>query len=115
MAQDDYFVVAYKLLKLLYEALKQGQTLSKKELDVLSSTLNNEYWIYILSNLYKEGYISGVTPINTLTGSSIKITSLQITPKGIQYLHDNSTFQQVKEMLSKSPAWLELLAKFVKH
>lgn len=97
MAQDDYFVIAYKLLKLLYEALKQGQTLSESELDEISSTLNNEYWIYILSSLYKEGYIIGVTPINTLTGSSVKITSLQLLQKEFNICMIIQRFSKLKK------------------
>ena len=82
MAKDDYFVITYKLLKILYEALKHGKFITADELNELSSSINHEYWIYILATLSECGYISGVEIINTLTGKDIKVINIQITPKG---------------------------------
>lgn len=112
MAKDDYFVIAYKLLTVLYVALKNGKAISDDQLKELSEGIPFEYWEYILKTLSEEGYIVGVVPISSLSGDSIKIDNLQITPKGIEYLQDNSKMQKIKEALKETRSWLELLAQF---
>lgn len=112
MARDDYFVIAYKLLTILYVLLKNGKTISNEQLKELSEGIPFEYWEYILKSLSEEGYIVGVVPISSLSGDTIKINDLQITPKGIEYLQDNSKMQKVKDFLKETRNWLELLAQF---
>lgn len=112
MAKDDYFVIAYKLLTILYVSLKNGKTISNDQLKKLSEGIPFEYWEYILKSLSEEGYIVGVVPISSLSGESIKINNIQITPKGIEYLQDNSKMQKVKDFLKETRNWIELLAQF---
>lgn len=67
MAKDDYSVIVYKLLKILYELLKRGKVITQEELDELGSGIDTEYWNFILTSLYEEGYITGLTSIHTIT------------------------------------------------
>lgn len=99
MAKDDYFVVMYRLLKILYSNLKQGKQISDREFAELQGTLNQRYWEYILSNLMNDGYITGITPIRTLSGDTIKCHDVMITPLGIEYLFSNSMMERVKNTL----------------
>lgn len=112
MAKDDYSVIAYKLLSILYALLKQGKAITQGELDELGSGIDEEYWNFILVSLYEEGYVTGLKPTHTITGNSVKIINLKITVKEIQYLQDNSKWQKVKDYLSHTADWIELLAKF---
>lgn len=112
MAKDDYFVLVYKLLEILYAMLKKGKVITDDELKELSDGLPQEYWEYILKSLDKEGYITGIIPIYSLNGNSIKIINLQITPKGIEYLQDNSKMKKAKEAVKHLPQWLALITKF---
>ncbi|GFZ27250.1 YjcQ family protein [Lactobacillus corticis] len=112
MARDDYFVLVYKLLKILYLTLKSGKAVTSDELKELSEGIPLDYWEYILKSLYEEGYVTGVISVNTLSGSSIKVTNLQITPKGIEYLQDNSKMQKAAEFVKNLPQWISLIAKF---
>jgi hypothetical protein len=60
MAKDDYFVVAYKILKYLYNCLKRDE---KVNFDILRAEvfgIPEKYWNFILVTLSKEGYISVV-------------------------------------------------------
>ncbi|WP_054777552.1 YjcQ family protein [Lacticaseibacillus saniviri] len=99
MAKDDYFVLMYKLLKRLYDALKQGKTLSDEEFANLSVGINPVYWQYIIMNVSREGYISGIHEIESLSGKTILARDVQITPKGIEYLFSNSMMERVKNAL----------------
>ncbi|WP_260253972.1 YjcQ family protein [Levilactobacillus brevis] len=99
MAKDDYFVVMYQLLKILYDKLKQGKSITDEEFNQLSYKLNENYWNYILINMANEGFISGVQPVSTLNGENIKTHNVQITPAGIEYLFSNSMMERVKNTL----------------
>ena len=112
MAKDDYFVLVYKLLTILYTTLKNGKVVTDSELKELSEGLPLNYWEYILKSLSEDGYITGVKPISSLSGNSIQITTLQITPKGIEYLQDNSKMKKAKEVLKNIPQWIALITKF---
>lgn len=106
MSKDDYFVLAYKLLAYLYDCLKSGESPDMEYLDYDTKAfpIHEAYWHYLLTNLYKDGYIEGIAiegiafvSIPYRENKGVKILSnLQITPKGIEYLQENSTMQKVK-------------------
>lgn len=105
MARDDYFVVVYKILKYLYECLKSG--ISPDIHNVLTAEtygVNQSYFEYIITELLEEGYIKGVSLINT-TGKTtplVKITAdIVIKPKGIEYLQDNSAIAKARSFLKE--------------
>jgi len=100
MAKDDYFVIVYRLLKYLYDCLKRSKTPNMEVLDADFFSIKEPYWEYIVRNLYTEGYISGIVlfPVLGRSEKAVKITpDIKITPKGIQYIEENSVFQKVKE------------------
>jgi hypothetical protein len=104
VAKDDYFVFVYRVLAYLYDCLKGERTLDFDYLRPLTKDfpIEEEYFDYIIENLYKDGYVEGVVlvPILGVAQSKIKYTaSLRITPKGIEYLIDNSMMAKAKEFL----------------
>lgn len=99
MAKDDYFVIMYMLLKHMYSLLKQGKVISNEELQELGYNYNQTYWEYILFNMSNEGYITGVTEVKALSGSTLRYGNVQITPAGIEYLFSNSMMERVKNTL----------------
>ena len=104
MARDDYFVFVYKILIYLYDCLKCGKEIDFEYLQPLTKDFPIEkvYFNYIIENVYKSGYIEGVmlVPIPGLAQSGIKYTkSIRITPKGIEYLLDNSMMSRAKDFL----------------
>lgn len=99
MGKDDYFVIVYRLLKYLYECLKKSKKPNMEVLDEGFFLIESPYWNYILSNLFEDGYISGIVLLPVLGEEDrlVKILpNIKITPKGIQYLEENSIFQKVK-------------------
>ena len=100
MAKDDYFVITYKLLKYLYSCLKSSIRPSMEILDARYFAIEELYWEYIIKHLYNDGYIEGVEfiPVGGASDTIMKIyhDSIGITPKGIQYLEENSIFEKVK-------------------
>ena len=103
MAKDDYYVVVYKLLAYLYVQLKNGDTIEENMVDSDSPLLkiNESYWRYIIKHLYEDGYIEGIT-VTKVFGQELVFDNLQgmmITPKGIDYLCNNSLFETAKQFL----------------
>ena len=110
MAKDDYYVLVYKILKHLEDCLKSSTPPNWNELqpNTKKFPIDDEYWNYIWLNLYKDGYVTGVLEVEFLGADpQIQITdSLKITPKGIQYLSENS-------MLAKAKGYIKGAAELV--
>lgn len=104
MAKDDYYVIVYQILAYLYQCLKSGTDIDTKMLMPDSHLLrvNEKYWQYIMYNLSKDGYIDGVNVVTIDNQSMAYIASIEdcmITPKGIEYLCENSTINKAVKYL----------------
>lgn len=102
MAKDDYFVIVYQLLKYLYDCLKTGVRPNTEKLTSQYYRVNERYWTYIMTSLLDDNFVKGVKFINTKDGIIVNdISAIMITPKGIQYLFENSLFEKVKKTLKE--------------
>lgn len=102
MAKDDYHVIVYKILIYLYTCLKQGEKPSFEYLSYEKMKISESYWNYILRHMYQEGYVEGISLVQMIgtDDPGIKLLSnFMITPKGIEYLENNSTMNKAKEFL----------------
>ena len=101
MARDDYGVIVYQILSYLYNCLKKDIKVDKSYLEPQGKlyNINTNYWTFIIYNLVKDGYIEGVTLKNVWGEDYPVIENMRITPKGIEYLTDNSFIQKAKELL----------------
>lgn len=105
MARDDYFVIAYKILSYLYTCLKDGEDPDKSIIAYDSDyiNINEKYWEYIIRHLYEDGYIEGVALIR-MAGrpyAGVKLNHIMITPKGIEFLENNSTMSKARTFLKE--------------
>jgi predicted unusual protein kinase regulating ubiquinone biosynthesis (AarF/ABC1/UbiB family) len=111
MAKNDFFVIVYQVLWYLYDCLKNNKPVDMALLDSKNFSIPDPYWEYIMRNLVSEEYIVGVTvtPTHDNPDGVIRVQSnIKITPKGIQYLYDNSLFQKVKRELKDIRAVLPI-------
>ena len=100
MAQNDYFVIVYQVLKYLYDCLKKGEKPEVCYLRASRYSIPENYWAYIVISLINEEYVAGISPVETKSG--VVFDNLQdtlITPKGIEYLFENSLIQKAKRTL----------------
>lgn len=111
MAKDDYHVIVYQILSYLYVRLKSGEPVEVDGInyDCKNFLINKRYWQYIMINLLKDGYIEGITAEERhyVSGPQIVINDLeccQITPKGIDYLIDNSLLAKAKDLVDSAAA-----------
>lgn len=103
MAKDDYYVIVYQILSYLYMQLKKGEEIEAEKL-LHNGTLfqiNYNYWVYIIVNMLDQGFIRGVSNPKVGNGYYIKeqLKNIEITPKGIEYLCDNSFIEKAKQYL----------------
>lgn len=103
MAKDDYYVIVYKILAYLYSQLKKGEPIDPKMLvnDGGLFQINAKYWVYIFQNMIDQGYIRGLHNIRSGGGVYIEeqLAECEITPRGIDYLCDNSLLERAKQFL----------------
>ena len=104
MAKDDYYVIAYRILAYLYACLKAGEPVDISYIAAQSDAINisQNYWEYIISHLYEDGYIEGITlmPVTGRETKAVKVNqNVMITPKGIDFLQNNSAMNKAKEFL----------------
>ena len=106
MAKDDYHVLIYQILAYLYTQLKRGEAVDPDLLKADSEYLgiNQRYWIYIFENLLNEGYIRGPSVKNPWgqQGLIMNLENAEITPKGIEYLCDNSFLEKAVRFLKET-------------
>lgn len=104
MVKDDYDVIVYQILAYLYNCLKKDITIDSQYLQAQGElfNINDTYWRFIIYNLSHDGLIDGVI-LQTVWGEKYPIVEnlkdTGITPKGIQYLTDNSFMKKAKELL----------------
>lgn len=105
MAKDDYFVLAYKLLKYLYKCLKAGvkPDFSYLTYETKDFPIAEEYWNYLLEKLSDSGYIEGVVVVRPDNGPVMirKTDTFRITPLGIEYLQENSMMKKAAEAVKE--------------
>lgn len=86
----DNFKKIYKILKMLEKAMDVSEV-DIQDFSAESLELTPERHNAILRMLIENGYINGAFVIPSLGGKRVKITrDIQITLKGLEYLHDNS-------------------------
>lgn len=114
MAKDDYPVIVYQILAYLYSCLKKGEPVEPDKISANSDyfkvnqqTINQRYWEYIMYQLSKTGMIEGVTLMevdNRQYPVPVRWDDCMITPKGIEYLTDNSFLRKAEEFLKEIKA-----------
>ena len=86
MAQNDYFVIVYQVLKYLYECLKKGEKPEACYLTASAYNIPENYWQYIILSLITEEYVKGIVVNHTKDGVFLGgLPDTIITPKGISY------------------------------
>lgn len=97
-------IVMYKILKYMYECLKQGKNVDAEDIcnncEMLNISLS--YWTQIMKELINHGYITGVYEIKSIGNADcgIKVgTNAKITYDGVQFLEENSGMRKAADFL----------------
>ena len=105
MAKDDYTRIVCLILTYLYARIR-GRVDTPPEVYLQPMTkdfpVEGEYFYFILEEMQKKGWITGLQFMRTWGGDLFRINGysrIQITGDGIQYLCDNSAMRKTLEWL----------------
>ena len=104
MAKDDYYVLAYRLLAYLYACLKEGEKPDPEYFKAGTEKfpIGEEYWNYLFIHLCEDGYIEGIRITKRLQNMvSIRTCDIAITPKGIEFLQENTSMKKALQFLKE--------------
>ena len=103
MAKDDYYTLVFKILTYLYKQLKKSDAVDDSKISAEALGIPEDYWTYLFEHMQTDGLVEGVgimkiagrdTPDVKVVGSR-----LRISPKGIDYLENNSTMAKIKSAI----------------
>lgn len=119
MAKDDYHVIAFRILAYLYDCAKTGEKPDLRELrksEPILEELTDSYWQYVIKHIYLDGYAEGVK-IGNVVGSSEQVDArdIVITPKGIEYLENDSIMKKAYKYLKAAGAIVPGMMKIASH
>jgi len=100
MANDDYFVIAYRILRTLRAAMRvEDFDITQISADMLG--IETMYWQQIIIMLYENGYIQGISlvPVLGQRNPGLRIGNIRITEKGLMYLEENSMMRKAADFL----------------
>ena len=112
MAQDDMFVVMYKILAYLYDCMKRGIEPKRSMLahDGGMLNINESYWARIMKELVDHGYLEGVVVDGTWQGNLIvNIVQPIVTMEGVEFLQENSRMQKALKYLKEAKSALPFI------
>ena len=94
----DNFKVIYKILKLLEKYMDCD------EIDVNDFTperfdVSENRFYSILTMLYDDGYITGLSISKSLGGTNYDLRNLDITIKGLEYLSENTMMKKAEKLV----------------
>ena len=107
MAKDDYHVIVYQVLKIIYKCLKEGKEVDGIELfDWYRHTqmvITQNYWNYIIDHMMNDGLLETKSETKRfIIDQYVYIGTVQISPKGIEYLHENKNSKKVMRFLREN-------------
>lgn len=114
MAKNDYYTVVYYVLSYLYECLKVGQKPKREILDLSTypERISDAYLIYIYKNLINDKYLGGITFVSLPRLEIDKnleyfknYEDAVITPKGIEFLQENSLMRKAYDIVKDFKPW----------
>lgn len=105
MAQDDMFVVMYKILAYLYECMKTGEKPASSKYGAEAMGIPQSYWDSIMRELidhhYIAGYVVNETPVGEVVSERHAPT---VTMEGVAFARENSMMARARRFLIDAKA-----------
>lgn len=104
MAQDDMFVVMYKILAYLYDCMKRGEKPKNNEWDAAAMGVPQPYWTQVVVQMVEHGLIEGVAVTHSDNAVHVFPVSPQVTMEGVQFAQENSMMAKAAKFLKDAKA-----------
>ena len=118
MAKDDYDVLVFKILLYYYGVLKReiAYTDVSFKAAIKYKDISEEYLSDVIYMMQEDGYISGMTFVNTWGNNRLAIgdfSYISISSKGIDYIQNNNKMKKVKDHLLEYPELITSLITMI--
>lgn len=100
MAQNDMYVVMYKIIAYLYDCMKRGAEPSEDGFSASAMGIPEPYWTQIMSELVEHRFVEGVKVERFLGGKSmVSCFQPRVTMEGVAFAQENSMMAKAKAFL----------------
>ena len=102
MAQNDFFPIVYRILAALYKNLKEDKENQKDLFNHELYDVKKKFFDYILKYIVDEEFVDTTyyKPYDNKI-EFFNLSNMQITPKGIEYLNENSVMNKTKNFFQE--------------
>lgn len=106
MAENDYFVIMYRVMATIYGRMQNGLDFDPDVLSYKKLGIPESYFSEIIISMMEKGYIKGVAAVPVDASQEyIKWRIIWIDPKitmdGVQFLEENSMMNKVRNYWRK--------------
>ena len=99
MAQNDMYVVMYKIIAYLYDCMKRGAEPRGNCWDATAMGIPEPYWAQIVDELVSHSLISGVIITRVNGGLVVTPNDPHVTMEGVAFAQENSMMGRAKQFL----------------
>lgn len=110
MAQNDMFVVMYKLLCYLYDCMKRDEPPSPSCYSASALGIPEGYWARIIEEMVDHGFVTGFVVSKDMSGNRVvSVSSPAVTMEGVAFAQENSMMGKARQFLLDAKAMLPFI------
>lgn len=105
MAQNDMYVVMYKILCYLYDCMKKDKE-PDSEFGYVALGIPERYWTDIMHELFRKHFISGVMVVPCGADVKIVLQRPRVTMEGVAFMQENTMMSKARDFLVTTKSML---------
>lgn len=108
MAQNDMYVVMYKVLCYLYDCMKRDVEPDAAAFGYAAMGIPERYWNDIMRELLRKHFVSGVMVMPV--GTDVRVTFQRpcVTMEGVAFMQENTMMARARDFLASTKAALPI-------
>ena len=99
MAQNDMYVVMYKILCYLYDCMKRDVEPDEGVFSYSALGIPERYWSDIMQELFSNGFVTGVMVVSYGSSCSITMSRPRVTMEGVAFMQENTMMARARKFL----------------
>ncbi len=108
MAQNDMYVIMYKILCYLYDCMKKDEEPDNEAFGYVALGIPERYWADIMCELHHKNFISGVTIMPHGSDVKVLLRRPRVTMDGVEFMQENTMMAKARDFLITTKATLPI-------
>lgn len=104
MAQNDMYVVMYKIIAYLYDCMKKGIEPDTNRYSHDALGIPESYWAHIMLELIDHGFVKGFVAMRSYSPAVITPSNPSVTMEGVAFAQENTMMAKAKAFLQDAKA-----------